>query len=54
MRATVVGHRLVGVLPLLPRIGFVGYDDSRMCRTTNAIMEPLERGGLLLRYDMPG
>ncbi len=44
---------LDSVLLLLPRIGFVDYDDPRMRRTTDAIMEALQRGGLLLRYDVP-
>ncbi|TCS39379.1 GH15 family glucan-1,4-alpha-glucosidase [Paucimonas lemoignei] len=40
-------------LLLLPRIGFVEYDDPRMLRTVDAICMKLNRGGLLLRYDSP-
>lgn len=38
-------------LLLLPRVGFVAYDDPRMMRTAEAICTTLDRRGLLLRYD---
>lgn len=38
-------------LLILPRVGFVEYDDPRMVRTANAICEDLDREGLLLRYE---
>lgn len=45
-------------LLLLPALGFVAYDDERMIRTTNAIIEDLSEDGLLLRYrradNLPG
>jgi GH15 family glucan-1,4-alpha-glucosidase len=44
---------LDSALLLLPRIGFVAYDDARMLRTADAIRRELERDGLLLRYDAP-
>jgi GH15 family glucan-1,4-alpha-glucosidase len=44
---------LDAALLLLPRIGFVAYDDPRMIRTTEAICSELDRGGLLIRYDSP-
>jgi GH15 family glucan-1,4-alpha-glucosidase len=37
-------------LLLLPLVGFVNYDDERMIRTTNAIMEELSDDGLIRRY----
>jgi len=37
-------------LLLLPRVGFVAYDDERMIRTTDAVREELEVNGLLRRY----
>ncbi|RZI45011.1 glycoside hydrolase family 15 protein [Herbaspirillum sp. HC18] len=40
-------------LLLLPRTGFVAYDDPRMARTTDAIRLQLDRNGLLARYDSP-
>ncbi len=42
---------LDAALLLLPRTGFVSYDDARMVRTTEAIRQGLDRGGLLDRYD---
>jgi GH15 family glucan-1,4-alpha-glucosidase len=39
-------------LLLLPEVGFVAYDDPRMCRTTEAIGRELGRDGLILRYAM--
>jgi GH15 family glucan-1,4-alpha-glucosidase len=44
---------LDAALLLLPRIGFVAYDDPRMIRTTDAICRSLDRDGLLARYDSP-
>jgi len=40
-------------LLILPRVGFVAYDDPRMMRTADAICHALDRGGLLLRYTSP-
>lgn len=40
-------------LLLLPRFGFVAFDDPRMQRTAEWIRRRLDRGGLLLRYDRP-
>jgi GH15 family glucan-1,4-alpha-glucosidase len=37
-------------LLLLPDTGFIAYDDERMIRTTDAIREELDFGGLLRRY----
>jgi GH15 family glucan-1,4-alpha-glucosidase len=37
-------------LLLLPSMGFVEYNDDRMLRTVDAIMEDLDDGGLILRY----
>lgn len=37
-------------LLLLPLVGFIGYDDERMIRTTDAVRETLEEDGLLRRY----
>ncbi len=37
-------------LLLLPLTGFVAYDDERMIRTTNAVMEQLSEDGLIRRY----
>jgi len=44
---------LDAALLVLPRIGFVAYDDPRMLRTTDAICNDLERDGLLMRYLAP-
>lgn len=44
------GKHLDGALLLLPRVEFLDYRDPRMVRTTDAICEELDRGGLLLRY----
>jgi GH15 family glucan-1,4-alpha-glucosidase len=41
---------LDAALLLLPDVGFVGYDDERMLRTTEAIHRELDDGGLLQRY----
>ena len=46
---------LDAALLLLPRVGFVDYDDERMLRTTDAIREELDDGdGLLKRYRTEG
>ena len=37
-------------LLLLPRSGFIAWDDERMVRTVDALREDLEVNGLLLRY----
>jgi GH15 family glucan-1,4-alpha-glucosidase len=37
-------------LLLLPNVGFVAWDDERMVRTTDALVEELGRDGYLLRY----
>jgi GH15 family glucan-1,4-alpha-glucosidase len=44
---------LDAALLLLPRTGFIMYDDPRMIRTTDAICNALDRQGLLARYDSP-
>jgi GH15 family glucan-1,4-alpha-glucosidase len=44
---------LDAALLLLPRIGFVAYDDPRMVRTVDAIRQELDRKGLLARYNSP-
>ncbi|RTZ45715.1 glycoside hydrolase family 15 protein [Candidimonas sp. SYP-B2681] len=38
-------------LLLLPRMGFVAYDDPRMVRTAQAICQGLDQNGMLLRYE---
>jgi GH15 family glucan-1,4-alpha-glucosidase len=43
-------RELDSALLLLPSVDFVEYDDERMVRTTDAICEELDNGGLLLRY----
>jgi GH15 family glucan-1,4-alpha-glucosidase len=40
-------------LLLLPRTGFVDYDDERMVRTVDAVREELEVDGMLRRYRSP-
>jgi len=45
---------LDAALLLLPRVGFVGYEDGRMVRTTDAIREELDDDGLLKRYRTDG
>jgi GH15 family glucan-1,4-alpha-glucosidase len=40
-------------LLLLPRFGYLPYDDPRMLRTAEWIRRRLDRNGLLLRYDCP-
>ena len=42
--------KLDAALLLLPAFDFVAYDDERMVRTTDAICEDLDDGGLLRRY----
>lgn len=44
---------LDAALLLLPRVGFVDYDDPRMIRTVDAICDELDEHGLLLRYRSP-
>ena len=44
------GKDLDAALLLLPRVGFVGYKDDRMVRTTEAIREELDDNGLLMRF----
>lgn len=44
---------LDAALLLLPRVGFIAYDDPRMVRTTDAICETLGDHGLLRRYNSP-
>ncbi len=44
---------LDAALLLLPRTGFIEYDDPRMVRTTDAIRRELDRNGLIDRYDSP-
>lgn len=44
---------LDAALLLLPRVGFIAYDDPRMQRTADAICITLDRQGLLERYDSP-
>jgi GH15 family glucan-1,4-alpha-glucosidase len=46
-------ENLDAALLLLPRIGFVAYDDPRMVRTVDAIRQTLDRNGLLARYNSP-
>jgi len=46
-------RHLDAALLLLPRVEFLDYADPRMIRTTDAICEELDRGGLLLRYASP-
>jgi GH15 family glucan-1,4-alpha-glucosidase len=45
---------LDAALLLLPRVGFVNYEDERMIRTTDAIREELDDDGLLKRYKTDG
>ncbi len=47
------GRHLDSSLLLLPRIGFIAYDDPRMMRTVDAICRELDEGGLLVRYNAP-
>jgi GH15 family glucan-1,4-alpha-glucosidase len=47
----VFGRNLVDAsLLLLPRSGFVAYDDERMIRTVDAVREDLDDRGLIRRY----
>ena len=43
-------HVMDASLLLLPSCDFVNYNDERMIRTTDAVWEELEEGGLLRRY----
>lgn len=43
-------RELDAALLMLPRVGFIRYDDPRMLRTTEAICSELSCDGLLLRY----
>ena len=45
---------LDAALLLLPRVGFVEYEDERMIRTAQAIREELDDDGLLKRYRTEG
>ncbi len=45
---------LDAALLLLPRVGFVAYDDERMVRTTDAIRRELDDDGLIKRYRTKG
>lgn len=47
------GRDLDAALLLLPRIGFISYDDPRMVRTVDALRHGLEHDGLLIRYVSP-
>jgi pentatricopeptide repeat protein len=44
------GKGLDAALLLIPSFEFISYDDERMIRTTDAVREELDAGGLLLRY----
>ena len=44
-------NKLDAALLLLPKIGFVDFDDERMIRTTDAIREELDDNGLLKRNE---
>lgn len=44
---------LDAALLMLPRVGFIPYDDPRMVRTVDTICRELDEGGLLLRYNSP-
>ncbi len=44
---------LDAALLLMPRTGFIAYDDPRMLRTVDAIRDALDHDGLLKRYDSP-
>lgn len=43
-------RELDAALLILPRVGFVTYQDPRMLRTVDAVCQDLDHGGLLLRY----
>ena len=47
-------QKLDAALLLLPRVGFVAYDDERMVRTSDAIRGDLDDDGLLKRYRTQG
>jgi GH15 family glucan-1,4-alpha-glucosidase len=44
------GDELDGSLLMLPRVGFVDYDDERMVRTAEAIRKDLDNDGLVMRF----
>jgi GH15 family glucan-1,4-alpha-glucosidase len=44
------GDELDGSLLLLPRVGFVDYEDERMVRTAEAIRKELDNDGLIMRF----
>ena len=44
---------LDAALLLMPRTGFIAYDDPRMLRTVDAIRDALDHDGLLKRYNSP-
>ncbi len=46
--------RLDAALLLLPRVGFVEYEDERMVRTARTIREELDDDGLIKRYRTKG
>ena len=46
------GDHVDASLTLLPMFGFVEYTDQRMVRTADAIIEDLDRDGLILRYQV--
>jgi GH15 family glucan-1,4-alpha-glucosidase len=46
-------HGLDAALLLLPRVGFLAWDDPRVAGTVTAVQRELDHGGFLLRYD-PG
>lgn len=48
------GSDLDAALLLLPRVGFVGYDEERMVRTADAIRTDLDDDGLLKRFRSSG
>ena len=47
------GAELDGALLLLPRVGFVDYEDDRMVRTVDAIRKELDHDGLIRRFPTP-
>jgi GH15 family glucan-1,4-alpha-glucosidase len=44
------GDELDGSLLMLPRVGFVDYEDERMVRTAEAIRKDLDADGLIMRF----
>lgn len=47
------GTALDAAVLLLRTVGFVAWDDERMVRTVDAIIEELQSDGLVLRYRVP-